>query len=344
MKKIVTILFLLTLMSFARPVSAASADEMDHLSDPVLKLDYPLIREDGSVSDVTICEIDRIIFERNRAILAGEMEKAEQYHQQLLEEGCRISTVEELEISGVRMDEDRNTLERGISSVSYTTTIHTVSVNGTNYQVKRITAYPTTGSNLFHSAVIGNKTISSSVASGAYKLLNVIGESAIGNTNPIIGGCITAYNCFKNIISGFASDTVVYGITASYTCAALEQVSFYQYLSNGYWTPFASSSYVQTAISSTVFSTNYSGGSQNGLNLSVNAIQDTVYSPFSLWTDFCDNYYYDMSSILSRYFSTYQFDKKSQITHVAFFHNANGPKKIIEMLGMVCPTTTNDVY
>ena len=345
MRKVLSMVLLLAVtLTVSAPASATQLNRCDFSCESAFKYDGYLINPDGSISSVTINEVDQLIFERNKAVLLGENERADYYLQQLLTVGGRHSTAEEIAAFATQMDDEYKTAERGNSSVSYTTYTYSVSVNGTSYQVKRITAHPTTSSNLFHSASVNKKTTSSSVASGVYSLLKVSGSYLLGQANSIIGSCISAYNAFKDVISGFSPTTTVYGITATYVCAALEQVSFYQYLANGYWTPFASTSYVQTAISSTVFSTNYAGGSQNGLNMTINSIQDSIYSPCSLLTDYCDNYYYDVSSILGRFLSTAQFDKKSQVTSVCFFHNANGTKKIIKTMGMLCPISTAEVY
>ncbi|MBE7004076.1 MAG: hypothetical protein E7425_07300 [Ruminococcaceae bacterium] len=50
--------------------------------------DGHLINPDGTISPTTIDEIDLIIHERNRAILDGDTEKAEQLQQKLIEAGA----------------------------------------------------------------------------------------------------------------------------------------------------------------------------------------------------------------------------------------------------------------
>ncbi len=68
--------------------------------------------------------------------------------------------------------------------------------------------------------------------------------------------------------------------------------------------------------------------------MSINALEDTVYSSYS----------YNTGTMLERYFNTYIFDKKSQVTNISFYHDANGTKKTIKTLGMLCPTTTSDIH
>lgn len=168
-----------------------------------------------------------------------------------------------------------------------------------------------------------------------------MGSAAIGSAGKIAETCITAYEAFKSVISGLTPSTTIYDITATYACAALEQVSFYQYqTSDGVWNPFASSSYVQTAISGTVFDVNYSGGSKKGLNMAVSGSENTLYSPYSLKSDYSG---YDTGDMLERYFTSYIFDKNSQVMGISFYHNANGTVKTITTFGMVCPTTTVDI-
>lgn len=217
---------------------------------------------------------------------------------------------------------------------------YSVVVSGKTYQVKQVIAYPTIHSNLFHSDSINQKSVSSSVSAGSYELLKVMGSLAFGAAHEAVGIGISAYDALKSIISGFAPTTTVYGITANYSCAALEQVSFYQVLLNGYWTPFASSSYVQTGFSSTIFEADYSGGAKTGLNMDISSMEDTLYSTYSLNSS-GDGY--NTANILARYFTPYQFDKKSQVKSATFYHDADGTVKTIRTFGMLCPTTTADI-
>lgn len=53
-----------------------------------------------------------------------------------------------------------------------------------------------------------------------------MGSAAIGSAGKIAETCITAYEAFKSVISGLTPSTTIYDITATYACAALEQVSF----------------------------------------------------------------------------------------------------------------------
>lgn len=310
-------------------------------AENIARFDGHLINADGTISSTTIDDIDQIIYERNRAILAGNTTRANLYQQQLRNSGAKPSTSAEIMTFAENLDMATSSLLLANSNVSYDTYTYYAYANGTRYQIKRITANPTTESNLFHSATINNKTISSSVDAGHYELFKVTGSFVAGLAHPIADACITAYDALKSVITGFTPSTTVYGITASYACAALEQVSFYQVYLNGYWTPFAASSYVQTAFSSTIFGTDYSGGSKTGLQMSVSAVEDAVYSPASLNASGTG---YDTGDILERYFTTYLFDKNSQVTHVSFYHDADGTSKYIETFGMVCPTTTYDVF
>ncbi|MBO4839375.1 MAG: hypothetical protein J5493_08425 [Lachnospiraceae bacterium] len=227
-----------------------------------------ILRKDGTVGTATVAEIDKMIFERNLAILSGDTEREIIIQQEMYNAGVYPSTEEEL---SVFIDNKKASLpSRGMSSVSYDTTYYSISgYDGNIYEIKRITTHPTMNCNLYHTATVSQKTISSSVSAGLYKLCKVIGSVAAGLAYNASNAFITAYDALHSVISGFYSTTTVYNITATYVCAALEQVSFYEYKVSGYWTPFASSSYIQTGFSSTVFSVNYSGGSQQGLNMSV---------------------------------------------------------------------------
>lgn len=118
------------------------------------------------------------------------------------------------------------------------------------------------------------------------------------------------------------------------------QVSFYQVLLNGYWTPFASSSYVQTGFGSIIFDTDYSGGTETGLNMEISGTKDVLYSTYSLNSS-GDGY--NTANILARYFTSYLFDKKSQVKSATFYHDADGTVKTIRTFGMLCPTTTADI-
>ncbi len=311
--------------------------------EDISKIDGHLINADGTISSTTIDDVDRIIHERNKAIIAGDKEKVDQCQQQLKDAGAIPSTTEEILAFAKSTDAYSQVLERATSSISYDTYTYYAYANGTRYQIKRITANPTTNSNLFHSASINNKTISSTVSAGTYELCRVMGTIATGSAyvGSVANSCISAYDALRSVITGFTPSTTVYGITASYSCAALEQVSFYQYLTpSGYWTPFATSSYIQTGFSSTIFSTNYSGGSKSGLNMSISSLEDTIYSPYSLNSSGTG---YNTGNMLERYFTTYLFDKKSQVTSAVFHHDANGTQKHIKTLAMLCPTTTSDI-
>lgn len=68
--------------------------------------------------------------------------------------------------------------------------------------------------------------------------------------------------------------------------------------------------------------------------MAVSAVKDLVSS----------NNGYGAKAILERYFQTYLYDKNSQITNVSFYHNANGTRKTIDVIGMTCPTTTADIH
>ncbi len=326
------------LMSFVVAISGGT-NGLKIEAQTLNQANYYILREDGSRGTATVEEIDRMVFERNRAIISGDKEEETKIQQAIYDAGVYPSTEEELKPF---FSDNRNDFpDKGTSSVSYDTTYYTVTAgNGIVYEIKRIITHPTTSSNLFHSAAVNNKTISSSVAAGAYQLCKVTGTLVSGYAYSVFNAFITAYDALHSIITGFSASTVVYNITASYACAALEQVSFYQYKNGSYWTPFASSSYIQTGFSSTIFSTNYSGGSQQGLNMNVSQQQDTLYSTYSLTSTHTG---YNTADILNRYFSTYIFDKKSQVTSVSFFHNANGVSKHIKSLGMLCPTTLSDI-
>lgn len=298
-----------------------------------------LINADGTTSSTTIDDIDRIIHERDRAFLEGNTSKVNQYQQQLRNAGATPSTLSEISVSAGNVD--TQSLKRIVSSATFDTYTYYAYANGTRYQIKRITANPSINSNLYHSASVNKKTISSSLSAGTYELFKVMGSAAIGSAGKIAETCITAYEAFKSVISGLTPSTTIYDITATYACAALEQVSFYQYqTSDGVWNPFASSSYVQTAISGTVFDVNYSGGSKKGLNMAVSGSENTLYSPYSLKSDYSG---YDTGDMLERYFTSYIFDKNSQVMGISFYHNANGTVKTITTFGMVCPTTTVDI-
>ena len=295
-------------------------------------IDGHLIREDNTISSVTIDDVDRIIYERGIAVLRGDAQKVSELEAKLDDLGVRDSYPEEIKALSV---DSIQAAELASSSVTFKTTNYTATANGKTYEIKKTTALPTTSCNLFHSAAVNNTTTSSSVDSGHYQLLKVAGTCMAGVVNSTLGKFVSAYDTLKSVISGFSSSTVVYGITASYSCAALEQVSFYQYkTSSGSLSSFATSSYAQTAFSSTIFSTNYAGGSKQGLNMSINALEDTIYSSYS----------YNTGTMLERYFTTYIFDKKSQVTNVSFYHDANGTKKTIKTLGMLCPTSTSDIH
>ena len=310
-------------------------------TEDIAKYDGHLVNPDGSVSSVTIDDIDQIILERNKAILAGDTKRANQCQQRLINSGAKPSTPAELAPFSGGTDLAKQPSQRAFSGVSLDTTTYYVYVQGVRYLVKRTDARPTTESNLFHSASVNNKTISSSVSAGVYELLRAAGMAYLGAAYQDYNSYISAYDALRSAITGFAPSTTVYGITATYSCAALEQVSFYQYQdSHGYWTPFASSSYVQTGFGAVIYSTDYAGGRKTGLNMTVHALENTIYSTSSLNANHTG---YDTSGILARYFTTYLFDKKSQVTSVSFFHNANGTKKTIKTFGMVCPTTTADI-
>ena len=75
--------------------------------------------------------------------------------------------------------------------------------------------------------------------------------------------------------------------------------------------------------------------------MNVESITDTIYSTYSY--DSSEDTGYDTDDMLERYFTSYIFDKKSQVTGVLFYHDANGTTKTIKSLGMLCPTTTTDI-
>ena len=295
-----------------------------------------IFRQDGSTGTATVAEINALIYERNLAILSGDTEKEAELQQAMYDAGVYPSTEEELNLfSG---NKDATPQEKGTSSVSYDTTYYSISgYDGNVYEIKQITTHPTTSSNLFHSASVNNKTISSSVASGLYQLCKATGSYVFVKNNAYI----TAFSALCSVIAGFTSSTVVYGITANYACAALEQVSFYQYNVSGNWTPFASSSYVQTGFSGTIFSASYAGGSQQGLTMSVSQQQDTLYSTYSLNSAHTG---YVTADMLDIFLSTSTFNKRSQVSSVSFYHNANGTYKYVKTLGMLCPTTLSAIY
>lgn len=291
--------------------------------------DGHLINEDGTISSATIDDIDHILIERNKAILNGDIQLANNLESKLYSLGATESTAQE-----IAAFTDGSTPMPLASNVTYSTVTYYATANGVSYQIKRTDALPTIESNLFHSASVNKKKTSANVEASCFELCKVLGTGAAGYVNPVAGVCVTAYDTLKTVISGLAPYTVIYGITASYSCAALEQCSFYQYkTTNGYWTPFAASSYVQTGFSSTIYSTDYSGGSKQGLTMDVSSQEDVIYS----------NNSYDTGKMLERYFQTYIFDKKSQVTSVIFHHNADGETITIKSLGMLCPTTTADI-
>lgn len=286
-----------------------------------------LINDDNTVSTVTTDDVEDVLIERGWAVLRGDGNKVKELEDELDDMGVKDSTPAEIALFA---GDTVQPMAASSSSVTYKTSTSTVTVNGSTYQVKETIALPTTDSNLFHSASVNNKTTSSSVAAGEYELFKVIGNVAYAQ----YGRFVSAYDTLKSVISGFSKTTDVYGITASYVCGALEQVRFYAYKNNGVWTNYGSSSYVQTAFSGTIFSTNYNGGSKQGLNVAVSSKEDIVYSQYS----------YGAANILSRYLNTYAFNKSAQVVNVFFYHNADGTRKNIKSFGMLCPTTTSDIH
>lgn len=323
----VTMIFAMSSTVFATELSPENAAQ----------LDGRLIKQNGTISSSTVDDIRELVHERNRAIISGDKIKEDQFQQMIENAGAYQSTPEEIAVLTDNID-DANALAS--NNVTYNTIQYSVTVNGTTYQVKETISYPTTNSNLFHSASINNKSTSSSVSAGSYELLKVSGSLAAGAASPYLGVGITAYDALKSVLTGFSKSTTIYGITANYSCAALEQVSFYQVYLNGYWTPFASSSYVQTAFSSTIFSTNYGNVGNTGLTMDVISKEDTLYSTYSLNSS---GNGYTTSNILARYFTSYIFDKKSQVMSATFYHDADGTSKSIKSFGMLCPTTTADI-
>lgn len=325
--------FLSIILCFATVFSLSATAFAAEQQMTVDKVSYAghLINEDGTISSATIDEVDNILLERSKAILNGNIQQADELESELYDLGVSESTPAEISAFA---DGSSPRMLLASSNVTFTTSTYYATANGQSYQVKRTDALPTTSSNLFHSASVNNITSSASVAAGSFELCKVLGVAAVGVAYPATGAYITAYDALKAVITGLTPSTVIYGITASYACAALEQCSFYQYkTTSGYWTPFAASSYVQTGFSSTIFSTSYSGGSKQGLNMQVSTQEDTIYSPSS----------YNTGTMLERYFQTYIFDKKSQVTSVFFEHEANGSTITIKSLGMLCPTTTSEI-
>lgn len=303
-----------------------NADNTINIADGSL-IEGRLINDDYTLSEVTTDDVDKVVYEIGLAILDGDEKAAAELEQELDSMGVKDSTPEELQvISGASTQAAR----ASSSKVTYKTSTYSVTVNGKSYQVKEVIALPTTESNLFHSVSVNKKTISSSVASGEYQLLKVLGTAAFAEYERYI----SAFSALKSVISGLTPTTKVYGITATYVCAALEMVRFYSYKTSYGWAGYGCSSYAQTAISATIFSTSYSGGSKSGLNMAISAVKDLV----------CSSNGYGAANILKRYFQTYLCDKQSQITNVAFYHNANGKSKTIDVIGMTCPTTTADIH
>lgn len=74
--------------------------------------------------------------------------------------------------------------------------------------------------------------------------------------------------------------------------------------------------------------------------MAVSGSENTLYSPYSLKSDYSG---YDTGDMLERYFTSYIFDKNSQVMGISFYHNANGTVKTITTFGMVCPATTVDI-
>lgn len=333
MKKFLSIILTLA-MVFAMSASAFAASADFDPTNQSLTDGY-IINQNGTISSTTVDDIKSLVHERNWAILAGDTSRENQFQQALENAGAYKSTTTELAAFS-----DNAAIALGSPNVTYDTIQYSVVVSGKTYQVKEIIAHPTVDSNLFHSDSINKKSISSSVSAGSYELLKVMGSLAVGAAYEAVGIGISAYDALKSVIFGFAPTTTVYGITANYSCAALEQVSFYQVLLNGYWTPFASSSYVQTGFGSIIFDTDYSGGTETGLNMEISGTKDVLYSTYSLNSS-GDGY--NTANILARYFTSYLFDKKSQVKSATFYHDADGTVKTIRTFGMLCPTTTADI-
>lgn len=307
-----------------------NADNTINIADGSL-IEGRLINDDYTLSEVTTDDVDKVVYEIGLAIIDGDEKAVADLEQELDNMGVKDSTPEELQvISGASTQAAR----ASSSTVSYKTSTYSVTVNGKSYQVKEVIALPTTESNLFHSVSVNKKKISSSVASGEYELLKAIGSAVTGAVYAEYGKYISAFSALKSVISGLNSTTKVYGITATYVCAALEMVRFYSYKTSYGWQGYASSSYAQTAISATIFSTSYAGGSKSGLNMAVSAVKDLV----------CSSNGYGAANLLKQYFQTYLYNKNSQITNVIFYHNAKGTRKTIDVIGMTCPTTTADIH
>lgn len=337
MKRILALALSLVIL-FAMATAVFAANYSDAATEA--KFAGRLIKQDRTLSTATISDIDALIHKRNEAILRGNEQEASKLEEELYALGARKSTQEEI-MAFADKPSTFSTVPQA-KNTDFVTSSYFVFVNGRHYEVERIDALPTTASNLFHSATVNNKKTSTRIQAGSLELCKVLGSAAAEKAIPIFDEFTTAYEALHSVISGFSPTTVVYGITGSYVCAALEQVSFYRYKNpKGYWTPFATSSYIQTSFTAVLFSTDYSGGSKQGLQTEIDPIKNIIYSPYSY--DSREKQGYNTADILDRYFTSYLVDKKSQVTGVIFYHRENDERKEIISIGMVCPTTTSDI-
>lgn len=287
-----------------------------------------LIYESGEISEATVEEVDALLRERNRAILAGDESAAEAIMDELYSMGVRPSTAEEI---AAVSDSDIMVAAGGnyeLNTIEYSTY-----VNGKTYYVKRIDCAVFPGCNLYQTMNISPRTIEASCQAASFDMCTAVGTTIAGVANPVAGAVLTVYDVLKNAVANLTPTTIVEDISASYDVTILEQCSFYSYKLNNYWTPYAVTQFVELEVDATIFGLDYNGSGFSHINNQDATYFATIYAGSQ--ND------YTAGAQLREYFTSYLCNYDSMVTAL-ILRDVNGDTLLSR--GLVCPHNTSQIF
>ena len=167
--------------------------------------------ETRNAISATIEDIDALVEERNQAYLNGDYEEVANLTAELRSNG--MSTISLAELNTLTGNE--NTFSSRSGTV-FETVYSTYITAGKSYDIMRVYATPTTGSDLYMTGVTAVKNSVSALAN-AMKFIGITAEAAIGLASDSIGVVQTVYGALQSYINAFSPTTTVTNISSSYT-------------------------------------------------------------------------------------------------------------------------------
>lgn len=294
-------------------------------------VDGRLITEADRFASGTISDIKELVSERNHAILSGDMEEADNILNEIYSLGARPSTP--TEIASTTNSNNASTLRSG--DFDFITTEYKAYANSEYYDVREIIVAVGMDCNLYHSYDFIQTSSSDPVEAGVAALFSVAASTGVGMMYPEVSTFETIFEVLCDVIDDLKTTTIVDDVAATYSVSIIEQCSFLSYFNevNNVWNNYASTQYIDYAVTAVVRGINYTGTGRTTIDNEICSYEGTIHAgPKEM---------YNAGAQLARYFRTYLHYHDCEVRG---FYLKDCTGTIINTRGLVCPHNTSEVY